>query len=168
MGFSCYSSKVCKELLKIIDITGNRICIVDDLFTVSIERVKDIGRFIIDRGIEKEVSFYVNIRANTFNEEMCHLLKEMNVTKIFVGFESGSDRILTFYNKKQTVEDNQRVLDLCYTYDITVLGSFLLGAPMSRWEDLEETYNFIYKNAEKIGRFGCDFLNPEPGTEIWE
>jgi len=159
---------VCKELLSILDITGTRICIVDDLFTVSIPRVKEIGRFITERGIEKEVSFYVNIRANIFNEEMCHLLKEMNVTRVFVGFESGSDRILKFYNKKQTVKDNQRVLDLCHEYGITVLGSFIMGAPMERGEDIEETYNFIYNNAEKIGKFGCDFLNPEPGTEIWE
>ncbi|HPZ07418.1 MAG TPA: radical SAM protein [Candidatus Eremiobacteraeota bacterium] len=157
-----------KELLQIVDSSGTRIDIVDDLFSISIQKIKDFSKFIVSRGIEKEVSFYVNIRADTFNEEMCYLLKKMNTTKVFIGFESASEKILKFYNKKQTVADNQRVIDLCYTYDIQIIGSFIIGAPIETRKDIKETYNFIYKNSEKIYNFACSFLSPDPGTAIWE
>jgi len=161
---------VCKELLEILkdERACDRIEIKDDLFAVSVKRVKEIRDFIVEREINKEVSFFVNIRANTFTEEMCSLLKDMNTTRVFVGFESNSQKILDFYNKRQTRAENQRVVDLCKQYDIQVIGSFIIGAPVETAEDIEETYDFIYRNAENMGSFTCSYLIPEPGTPVWD
>ena len=161
---------VCNEIVEILENerSCDRIEIKDDLFAVSVNRVKDISSFIVERGIHKEVSFFVNIRANTFTEEMCSLLKEMNTTRVFVGFESGSEKILSFYNKRQTAEENQRVVDLCKEYDMQVIGSFIIGAPVETEEDIEETYQFIKRNAKNIGSITCSYLVPEPGTPVWD
>ena len=116
---------VSHELLTMIDNDNfNKIEIGDDLFAISTDRVKAIHDIIIDNELNKKAFFYVNIRSNIFNEEMACLFKEMNVTKVFVGFESGSDKILKFYNKKQTVKDNQKVVDLCHKYDLGIICSF--------------------------------------------
>lgn len=161
---------VCNELTEIVkdERACSRIEIKDDLFAVSIKRVKPIRDFIVKEGLNKELSFFVNIRANTFTEEMCQLLKEMNSTRVFVGFESNSEKILKFYNKRQTTEDNQRVIDLAEKYDMSVVGSFIIGAPVETSEDIMETYDFIYRNRHVMASFTCSHLVPEPGTPVWK
>ncbi|HPZ10536.1 MAG TPA: radical SAM protein, partial [Candidatus Eremiobacteraeota bacterium] len=107
------------------------------------------------------------IRADLFTEEICKILKEMNVTRVLLGAESGSDKILKYYRKGQTVQDNQRVIDLCFHYGIELTASFIIGAPVETEEDLLETYNFIKKNSSKFWNVHIDPLDPLPGTEIW-
>ncbi len=159
---------VSKELLTLIDNDNfNKIEFGDDLFAISNDRVKAIHDIIINNELHKKAFFYVNIRANIFNEEMACLFKEMNVTKVFVGFESGSDKILKFYNKKQTVKDNQKVVDLCHKYDIGIISSFIAGAPVETEDDIKATHDFIYRNSEKIAVFVVCYLQPCPGTPLW-
>ncbi|KKL18895.1 hypothetical protein LCGC14_2470930, partial [marine sediment metagenome] len=47
-------------------------------------------------GINKYVEFHLSGRANLINDEVCSLLKQMNVRSISLGLESGSPEILNF------------------------------------------------------------------------
>ena len=140
----------------------------DDVFTTNLPRLRKIHKFIMDNGINEKVSFDVSIKANTFTDEVCRLLKDINVVRVFFGPESGSDKILKFYNKNQTVEDNQRVIDLCVKYDFLVYASFILGAPVETKEDVMMTYKFIEDNIGKLTFFDIGPLEALPGTEIWD
>jgi len=168
--FRSFSVKHIKqELSEIINNIENypHVRILDDVFALNIKKLEEIKNFILEHSFQKKVSFDCSVRADLFTEEVCNILKDMNVTRILLGAESGSDKILKYYRKGQTVEDNQRVLDLCYDYGIEVTASFIIGAPPETEDDLKETYNFISKNREKFWNVHVNPLDPLPGTEIW-
>ncbi|HPZ08428.1 MAG TPA: radical SAM protein [Candidatus Eremiobacteraeota bacterium] len=164
------SSYVIKELSQLVaNIEGIPvITVADDTFVIDSERFKNIYKFILEEGINKKVEFHVNIKASVFKEELCKKLKDINVTKVYYGAESASQRILDYYQKDQTVEDNQRILDLCAKYCIDVTASFIVGAPVEKREDLEATYRFIDKNADKLLNCAVIPLLPLPGTIFWD
>ena len=144
------------------------ITVADDTFVINSRRFNDIHKFILDNKINEKIEFEVSIKADMFNEELCKMLKSMNVRKVFFGAESGSQRMLDYYEKSQTIENAQNVLDLCYKYEIPVAASFLIGAPVETRKDIEATYRFIDKNYDKIFHCSVIPLLPLPGTCFWD
>jgi len=141
--------------------------IYDDLFAVSKPRLKRIVELIKKEGIDEKINFGCQGRANLFDEETASLLKEMNVTSIGFGFESGSEKILKYLKDGQvTVEQNRRAIELCNKYGIKVGGFFILGSPGETIEDIKQTYEFIVNN--KLTTMMAFILTPFPGTPLWE
>lgn len=142
----------------------------DDLFIADKKRLSDIVDLIEKRGLSREISFMVSLRADLIDQETLVLLKRMNVTNIFMGIESASSEILSFL-KSNTVNlsDIERALTLCQSYDIQVEGSFIIGSPWETRENLKETYDFISDNFTKgrLDMIAVYVLTPFPGTIIW-
>jgi len=143
----------------------------DDLFVADRKRLREIVGLIREKGLHAEMSFMVSLRADLIDEATMELLKEMNVTNIFMGIESASPTVLRFLkNRTVTVPDMQRAVDLCHTYGIQLEGSFILGSPMETMDDLKLTYDFIYDNymAGKLDMIAIYMLTPFPGTKVWD
>lgn len=154
-----------QEVLEKYSVNG--IMIADDLFIGSKERLRRIVKLIKDGGIDRRVKFWVNGRANLLDEEVCSLLKEMNVFHIGIGFESGSESVLKFLKSGTvTVEQNKQALCLAKKYGFDVEGCFIVGSPGETKEDMMKTYNFIKRSS--IDSFGVQVMTPLPGTKIWE
>jgi anaerobic magnesium-protoporphyrin IX monomethyl ester cyclase len=116
--------------------------IYDDLFIINAERVKRI------RDLVKPFSltYAVAARANLITDDVVAALKDMGVTSIGIGIESHSQRILDYLDKGNTVEDNQRAVDIIRKYNIHLHCSFIKGVPVETKDDLKKTYKFIQKN----------------------
>lgn len=154
--------KLLKEKYKV-----DGILIWDDLFIADKERLKEIASILKSEGLSNEIEFSVFGRANLMNEEMCMLLKEMNVTSIDFGLESGSDRILKYLKKGTvTVEQNRNALKLSKEHGMRTLGTFIIGSPDETEEDLKQSLELL-KN-ENLDEAYAFQLSPLPGTELWE
>jgi radical SAM superfamily enzyme YgiQ (UPF0313 family) len=154
-----------KHLIEKYKITGIRIW--DDTFTMNPARLKEIARLIKEEKINEKVEFYVYGRANLINEDMCKLLKQMNVAHISFGLESGSERILKYLKGGTvTVADNRRAIKLCKQFGISVQGFFIIGSPGETEEDLKQTMELL-KN-ENIDYAYVLQLTPYPATELWD
>ncbi|RJQ31657.1 radical SAM protein [Candidatus Parcubacteria bacterium] len=167
--FRAHSAKrAVKEIEELINrYKCNFIQIMDDQFLVSVDRLKKIVQLIIEKKFHKKASFFCYLRANQITEKTAPLLKKMNTKIVFIGFESGSDRILKYLKDKTcSVANNQRAYDLCRKYGMEVYGAFIAGSPDETMEDLEKTYQFIKKNHLAIGEIFI--LTPLPGTRIWD
>ncbi|MDQ7824399.1 MAG: radical SAM protein [Candidatus Eremiobacteraeota bacterium] len=143
----------------------------DDLFTVNPSRLRAIAEGIEARGLSRKVAFAVSLRADSISEETLRLLRKMNVARVFMGIESGSEGMLRYYKAGRiSVEDVQRALDLCLKFGIPVEGSFIIGAPRETREDLLATYNFIFQNYKRGALDGgsINILTPYPGSHVWE
>jgi len=145
----------------------NTISILDDLFIANKKRVADINSLLKKEGLAGEIEFGCYGRANLIDDEMCETLKEMNVTSVAFGFESGSERILN-YLKKGTVKatDNIHAIETCRKHSLKVTGSFMIGNPGETKEDLEMTRDFIRNYP--IDTASLFITTPLPGTELWE
>jgi len=92
------------------------------------------------------------------------------VVVIGVGLESGCNKILRYLKKGTvTVDDNMRAIELSKKYKIPLMGSFMIGNPQERIEDLEKTLKFIrnYRSNPYLAPLSY-ITTPFPGTELWE
>lgn len=162
-----FSAKyVVNEIKEIIsNYNVNNICFYDDLFIANKRRVKDIGYLLKKEKIK--ISFSCNVRANLINNNMASLLKNMNITKVSLGIESGSDKILKYLKGDSvTVNQNSNAVNILKKYGFIVGASFIIGSPHETEKDIIKTLNFIKKSKIDVGE--TYILIPFPNTKIWD
>lgn len=144
------------------------IYIFDDLMLANRKRLREVGRLLRERGLDRELEFRVFCRANLVDEELVELLGEYNFRYVDFGFESNCEKSLRYYNKTGvTPEVNQRAVDLVSGAGLSVGANLILGAADETHEDIEQTWNFLEHNAKQIERVSCGVLCPFPGTKVW-
>ncbi len=139
----------------------------DDIFPVNKKRMRELCNLFIEKKIPQKVSFSCFIHANLVDEEIVDLLKKMGFIFVQFGADSGSGNVLKTIKPNSTVDLNQRAIDLFYEKGIRVGLSFVVGTPKETPTDLQQTYDFIVKNREKV--FDVE-INPAvtlPGTDLW-
>lgn len=160
-----YVIREMKEMVEKFNV--DQIAIYDDLFTANRPRFKKIIQHIKDEGLHKRVSFNCNLRPNEVTDEVAALLKSVNVTHVFLGIESGNDRVLKYLKKQAaTVEQNYEAIRILRRHGIITYGGFIIGSPDETKEEIMDTYRFIRKSG--IDGFSPLMLTPLPGTPVWE
>ncbi len=140
---------------------------VDDNFMVSIKRVEEICNMIIEQGIN--IYWDANARVDTIaniSEERLELLKKSGCLHIFLGVESGSEKILKSFNKQIIKSDILKSAERLKKKGIFFTASFLLGYIDETKSDLKATIQFAKKMDPTIVSFRI--LIPLPGTKIYE
>ena len=115
----------------------NFISIEDDNFLLSKKRTIDICKKMIENSLN--LSWSCLGRVNEVDNELLPLMKKAGCRTVYVGVESGSPRILKLINKKITVEEYKKGIELIKKYGINVSGSFILGLPTETKEDIQKT-----------------------------
>ncbi len=144
----------------------------DDTFIINKKSVARFCELLIKSGLAKKVSWTAQARANLIGPEdleLLRLMKAAGCVQLEYGFESGSDRVLGILKQKRvTVADNQRAIDVTRSSGLRVLGTFIVGTPGETAEDLELTERFIQKNINKIDYFQTFICTPYPGAPLYE
>lgn len=143
--------------------------IVDDLWIADKKRFRKIIDGLLALKIQKKVSFTGFVRSNLVAEEDIKLLKSINYQIIRFGAETGSDNLLKkIKGHNISINDHQRLIDLCEKYELPCSASFIFGIPGETRNDFEKTIEFLQKNKGKLFISGFYFFNPIPGTSIWK
>jgi len=106
-----------------------------------------------------------NTRVDNIDIETLEMVKSVGCRQLTFGFESGSQRILDVLNKKTTVEQNKKAIDLCKKVGLLATGTFMIGNPTETIEDIRLTQKFIREN--DVDNYGVCLTTPFPGTELW-
>ncbi|MCB2354685.1 PhpK family radical SAM P-methyltransferase [Clostridium estertheticum] len=134
---------------------------MDDTFNIPKDRFKDILRMMIRNKYNfKWNSMY---RCQFGDRETIELMKESGCQGVFLGLESGSDKILKNMNKNASVSDFKKGLGLLNEYDIITYASFIIGFPGETKETVKETFDFIEENKPTFFRtqlWYCDHITP--------
>lgn len=146
---------------------AKHISIWDDLFTINVKRIAQIAQLIKkESNYFNDISFGVTARASVVSKEVCELMREINVIRVAVGLESGSDIILNkIKGNDASVKGNRRAIELLKKYNFNVTGGFIIGLPEETLIDSKKTYNFIINS--DIDGGGVGLAIPYPGTELW-
>ncbi len=132
----------------------------DDTFTDDRPRAEAIARLLGKLG----VTWSCNAKANVPYETL-KVMKENGLRLLLVGFESGSQRILTNIKKGIHVERARRFMEDCHALGITVHGTFVLGLPGETHETIEETVRYAKEiNPHTIQ---VSLAAAYPGTELY-
>lgn len=145
----------------------DKISIGDDLFSINEKRLEEIIKLLREKDLIGKIEFTCGGRANLFTDKMAELLKELGIRSVSFGFESGSDKMLTWLKGESVdVSMNKKAVELCKKYGIMPFGFFIIGSPYETMEDMKKTYNFIKENCSES--FIIYQTIAYPGTEIWK
>lgn len=110
-------------------------------------------------------TFPSEVRPEFVTEESLGLIiKYCTNTKLSLGAQSGSDRILRDILRGHTVDDVVRSIELCFDYGITPVVDFMVGFPDETGEEQDMSLELIKWICKKGGNVHSHYLTPLPGT----
>jgi len=146
----------------------------DEDFYQDINKARAIVDFIIERGykIKWEAASRVNhFRPGKIDDDFLEKIKKSGCSQFRFGVESGSQRVLNFLRKGQTVEQIKHAVRQCVKYDINASCSVMIGIPTETASEREETYKLItelHQIGENVEVFGPQTYRPYPGGLLYE
>lgn len=163
-----HSAKYVYEEIKILAKMGVRhISIWDDLFAFNMLRLKELLVLINnDPEIKNKITFGCTARANIVKDDLCIILKKLNVKYVSMGLESGSNDILQKIKGSVTLDDNIKAIHLLHEWGFITKGSFVINNPNETIEDMKLTYELIKKHPLDGG--DVNIAIPLPATPYWE
>jgi radical SAM superfamily enzyme YgiQ (UPF0313 family) len=135
----------------------------DEIFTADKRRVMAFCDAVIQRRLG--IIFDIRSRIDTIDEELLGKLKQAGCARIQYGIESGCDEILLAMNKKITVSQARKTVELTKKAGIDVFLDFMIGYPGETLEQIRATVKFAKELDPAYVQFGITTLFP--GTKIY-
>ncbi|MGC9326556.1 MAG: B12-binding domain-containing radical SAM protein [Candidatus Hinthialibacter sp.] len=170
-GFRCPSNEyVVREIEEIrTRFMPKEILIYDDLFVVDKKRVVDLCRMIHERGLHEGLEFRCFVRPNLLDDRVVEALASINNHVLNIGFESGSNEMLSRLNKRGcNIEVNHKALDLGRKYGVRYSSCFIMGIPGESREDILANFEFVMANTDVFDNVSFSPLQVLPSTEVWQ
>jgi anaerobic magnesium-protoporphyrin IX monomethyl ester cyclase len=120
---------------------------------------------LIKRGMHKNLIWTANMRANQVDRDIVELMYRAGCRLVFIGFESGSDRMLKLMSKGCTVSDNIACARTLEEAQIPYWASFIVGYPGETEQDIIETVRLVKSMKPTTGWANAFF--PSPGSPIY-
>jgi len=130
-----------RELQYLKEIGVSHLLFIDDTFNIPKNRFKDLCRMMIDRGFG--FKWYSYFRCGNADDEVFDLAARSGCTGVFLGIESGDNRVLKEMHKTTTVEKYKYGLAKLAEHGIFSYASFIVGFPGETEESAENTLRFI-------------------------
>jgi anaerobic magnesium-protoporphyrin IX monomethyl ester cyclase len=138
--------------------------IADDVFTIHHGWLREYAAEMRRRRLR--VPFECISRADRLNSEVVRLLAELGCFRLWIGSESGSQRILDAMQRGVTVEQVQTSMALCKAQGIAT-GMFLMwGYGGEELSDIEATIEHVKRSAPDV--FLTTLAYPIKGTPYYE
>ena len=142
----------------------DQLTVVDDVFGLQPGWVERFADLVQQRGVK--LPFRCLMRADQINRDVARALAAAGCRMVWMGAESGSQRILDAMEKGVRVEQIREAADTLQQRGIDV-GLFLqFGYPGEQWEDVEATLRLVREIAPQD--IGVSVSYPLPGTKFYE
>jgi len=151
-----------KYLLNTYDV--DFIDFVDGTFTYDTNYVRKFCSTLIEQ--KMNVKWRCTARYNNLDKEILDVMKKANCAGLYLGLESGSERMLQAINKKITVEDIIRTSELIFESGIPSITAVMMGLPQENKKDIEDTLQLMKEIKTDIFDVNC--YVPLPGTELFD
>ncbi|MCX5692532.1 MAG: radical SAM protein [Candidatus Omnitrophica bacterium] len=158
-----------KEILK----TGiQKIYFLDDNFFADFKRVEEILNLIIEKKLD--FSWWAESRIDQvlkWEDEFLIKLKKCGLSRLYLGAESGSDRVLKMINKNITVDMIINANLRLKKSGIIAEFTFMAGFPTESPSEMKQTQDLIVKIKKDNPRSLIWRLNkytPYPGTRLFD
>jgi anaerobic magnesium-protoporphyrin IX monomethyl ester cyclase len=138
----------------------------DDFFLGNRGRAIEIIEFLHEQGVK----FICEARATDLDDEFTAWLKEMGCLQVFIGAESGSDRVLKMINKKLKVSDILQAVEITHKHNLPARLSFIYGFPGETIDEMLQTKALANRlpSYGNVSISGPKLLTPYPGSLIYD
>ncbi len=137
---------------------------LDDTFTLNKKRAEKICELLIKEKLN--ISWSCSSRVDTIDESLIEKLKGAGCHTIYVGVESGSQKILNIIGKGITLSQIEKTINLIKKVNLNTIGSFIIGIPGETVKTIKKTIDFAKKLNPSFVQFSI--CTPYPGTKLFE
>ena len=162
-----YRKRSVENVVKEIQVINEKyrsVWIVDDNFLADIKRAHKIFDKLLENGINLDI-LIEGARSDSPDRELYKKMKKAGVTFISYGIESGNQDVLDFYNKKTTLPQIRKAVNLAREMDFFTSASFILGSPIETKQHIENTIKFACSLPIDIASFSP--LGYTRGSSLW-
>jgi radical SAM superfamily enzyme YgiQ (UPF0313 family) len=138
---------------------------VDDHFAANLERTDKLLDLMLKNRFRVRWSAQVRTEV-TKHPEFVAKMRRAGCRMVYVGFESVNPDTLKDFNKRQTVDDIRRSIEVFHRNSIDVHGMFMLGSDSDTTEVFKTTSQFCSKMSLDYAQYAI--LTPLPGTKVYE
>lgn len=138
----------------------------DDCLTEDREWVIEFCRAYKAEGFAQP--FFCQSRADIIvkHPDMVRLMADAGLRGYFIGFESGSDRVLKFLRKGTTRAINLEAARICRKNGIAIWANYMLGIPTETNEEVMETISMLKEMDPDY--YSPAFYTPHPGSDLFD
>ena len=137
----------------------------EDNFTLDKKRLTSFCELLLSRGIT--IDWLCETRADSINDDqLLALMARSGCKALYVGVESGSQRMLDYYRKGISVDTFVAALTKARSHGMKLYTSFIVGAPRETEADLQETYRLL--DAIKPEAHSLNIFVGIPGSELYQ
>lgn len=136
----------------------------DDVFGIDKKRAMELTDQMIAANLG--IKWDCLTRANLVSDELLINMKKAGCTKIDMGVESGSDKVLKDTKKGVSIKQIKEGARLIRKHKIFLYMFFMIGLPTETEEDAQLTKDLLEEL--KPDWAGISIFTPIPGTEIYK
>lgn len=156
---------VALEICELKDMYGvQHVWFGDDVFALNHHWVRDFANEI--EAMRCAVPFKIQSRADLMTQSTVADLKRAGCTEIWMGVESGSQKILNAMDKGLQIFDVVAARSRLSDEGIRACYFLQFGYPGETWEDIQQTIDLVRNT--RPDDIGISFSYPLPGTVFYE
>ena len=142
---------------------ADRYWFVDDVFTVSHKWMTGFVDELEKRNVK--IEYECITRADRMNNEVIELLRRSGCFRVWIGAESGSQRIIDKMDRRVKVEQVRDMIIASKAKGLEAGTFIMLGYPGETQEDIEATIEHL--KISDPDQFTITLTYPIKGTELW-
>lgn len=153
------------EELKHIKLTykPDSLWFVDDVFTVSHKWLQGFAEQVNQQ--DAVIPYECITRADRMNEEVIMLLKKSGCFRVWIGAESGSQKVIDLMDRRVEVEQVRDMIQLSRKHGLETGTFIMLGYPGETEADIHETVKHL--KVAQPDLFTITIAYPIKGTELY-
>jgi anaerobic magnesium-protoporphyrin IX monomethyl ester cyclase len=156
---------VALEMLRLKrDIRPDHLWFTDDILGLDVDWICAFADEVVRTGAH--IPFTMQSRVNLMTEQSVSALARAGAREVWLGIESGSQKILDAMDKGTTVEAGRSATRLLKAHGVKACWFIQLGYPSESWDDLLATRDLI--RDEGPDEIGVSVAYPLPGTLFYE
>ncbi|MDH7448058.1 B12-binding domain-containing radical SAM protein [Aquimarina sp. 2201CG14-23] len=158
------ASLVAKELVMLKkEYNPDTVWFVDDVFTVSHKWLAEFHKEVIQQ--DAIIPFECITRAERLNDEVLQQLKEAGCYRIWIGAESGSQKIVDAMDRRVKVETVRDAIQKTNELGMETGTFIMVGYPGEDEQDIQQTITYL--KAANPTHFTITVAYPIKGTSLY-
>lgn len=155
--------KVFREIDAILSLGYTSLWIADDCFTLDTGYLTEFCHGMIRRG--RPIGWTCLSRVERLTPGLVDLMKRAGCIRVYLGLESGSNNTLRLMNKRVTVEQGTRAVELFSRAGVGTAGFFMVGYPGETIGHIEATFDLAL--SLPLDEVSFTVPLPLPGTPLF-
>ena len=137
---------------------------VDDVFTVSHKWMEEFSALVQENGIR--LRYECITRADRMSEEVIRQLKASGCFRVWIGAESGSQKVIDLMDRRVEVMQVREMIQLSRRHGLQAGTFIMVGYPGETKEDIYETLEHL--KLSDPDHFTITVAYPIKGTPLYE